>query len=150
VLLGEDTSEERAVTDVKDWNSKIIEEFRANEGKVGGGFTGAPMLLLHTTGAKSGKERINPLVYQDVDGNHVIFASKGGAPTHPDWYHNLVANPRVRIEVGDQTVDVQARVAEGEERAKIWEVQKQRMPGFADYEQKTDRQIPVVILEPVG
>jgi deazaflavin-dependent oxidoreductase (nitroreductase family) len=108
------------------------------------------MLLLHTTGAKSGKERVHPVVYQDVDGNFAVFASKGGAPTHPAWYHNLVANPRVTIEVGDQTVDVKARVTEGEEREKIWEIQKQRMPGFAEYEQKTDRQIPVVILEPVS
>jgi deazaflavin-dependent oxidoreductase (nitroreductase family) len=135
------------VTDVKDWNSKIIEEFRANEGKVGGGFEGAPMLLLHSTGAKSGQERVNPMVYQDVAGNFAVFASKGGAPTNPDWFHNLVANPDATIEVGGETIDVRARVAEGDERERIWSAQKQRMPGFAEYEKKTDRQIPVVILE---
>jgi deazaflavin-dependent oxidoreductase (nitroreductase family) len=136
------------VTDVKDFNSQIIEEFRTNEGNVGGGFAGAPMLLLHSTGAKSGKERVNPMVYQDVDGNYAVFASKGGAPTNPDWYRNLVAHPKATIEVGDKTVEVTARTAEGEERERIWEAQKQAMPGFAEYEKKTDRQIPVVILEP--
>jgi deazaflavin-dependent oxidoreductase (nitroreductase family) len=130
-----------------DFNTAIIDEFRANEGKVGGGFAGAPMLLLHTTGAKSGKERVNPLVYQPDGDRYAIFASKGGAPTHPDWFHNLQAHPDATIEVGTESIPVTARVAEGDERSRLWEKQKQLMPGFADYEQKTTREIPVVILE---
>jgi deazaflavin-dependent oxidoreductase (nitroreductase family) len=133
---------------MSDWNSKIIEEFRANGGKVGGGFEGAPLLLLHTTGAKSGQERVNPLAYQEIDGDRIaVFASKAGAPTNPDWYHNLRANPKVTVEVGSETFPAVARVAEADERERIWERQKQDWPGFADYEQKTERSIPVVILE---
>ena len=137
------------VSNVNDWNTAIIDEFRANGGKVGGRFEGAPMLLLHTTGAKSGIERVNPIVYQGLGGGRVaVFASKAGAPTHPDWYHNLTANPEVSIEIGTETRRCRAEVAAGEERETIWSRQKQRMPGFADYEKKTDREIPVVILEP--
>src|SRR5688500_4684690 len=98
-----------------DFNRKIIEEFRANEGKVGGGFAGAPMLMLHTTGAKTGAEREHPLVYAQRGEDVVIFGSKGGAPSHPAWYLNLVANPKARIEIGTETRDVVARVAEGAE-----------------------------------
>lgn len=130
------------------WNTAIIEEFRANGGKVGGQFEGAPLLLLHTTGAKSGQERVNPMMYLDRGDSLVVFASKAGAPTNPDWYHNLVANPKVSAEVGTQTRDFVARVATGQEREGIWEAWKTRWAGFADYETKTDRQIPVVILEP--
>jgi deazaflavin-dependent oxidoreductase (nitroreductase family) len=133
-----------------DFNEKIIEEFRANDGVVGGAFEGAPMLLLHTTGAKSGQARISPLTYRDDDGRLVVFGSKGGAPTHPDWYHNLVANPRADVEVGTDRFAVTARVAEGEERERLWSAQKAARPAFGDYEGKTDRQIPVVILERVG
>jgi deazaflavin-dependent oxidoreductase (nitroreductase family) len=132
-----------------DFNSTIIDEFRANGGKVGGQFEGAPLLLLHSTGAKSGLERIAPVMYQEVDGEYAVFASKAGAPTNPDWYHNLRANPSAQIEVGTETMPVTARVAGSDERDKIWETQKQRYPGFADYEAKTTRTIPVVILEPV-
>ena len=132
---------------MNDFNRQIIEEFRANGGKVGGGFEGAPMLLLHTTGAKSGKERVNPLVYQADGDRIVIFASKAGADTHPDWFHNVRANPEVTIEVGTETETRRARVAEGEERERIWAKQKQDMPGFAEYEAKTERVIPVVVLE---
>jgi deazaflavin-dependent oxidoreductase (nitroreductase family) len=129
-------------------NRKVIEEFRANSGKVGGPFESAPMLLLHNTGAKSGQPRVNPMVYQDLgEGRLAVFASKGGDPHNPDWYHNLVANPEVSIEVGTETFPVKARVADDEERAPIWEAQKKAMPPFADYEQKTTRQIPVIILE---
>jgi deazaflavin-dependent oxidoreductase (nitroreductase family) len=131
-----------------DFNTAIIDEFRTNDGKVGGGFEGAPMLLLHTKGAKSGVERVNPVVYQTVGDDYVVFASKGGMPTNPDWYHNLLANPETSIEVGSETIPVTARVAEGDERERIWSKQKELMPGFADYEQKTTRQIPVVILTP--
>jgi deazaflavin-dependent oxidoreductase (nitroreductase family) len=138
------------VTDFQDWNSKIIAEFRANEGKVGGQFEGATLLLLHTVGAKSGQPRVNPVAYQDLGDGVAVFASKAGAPSNPDWYHNLLANPRVTAEIGTETLPFVARVAEGAERDRIWEAQKRANPGFADYERKTTRQIPVVILEPVG
>jgi deazaflavin-dependent oxidoreductase (nitroreductase family) len=134
----------------EDWNSGIIKEFRANGGKVGGPFEGASLLLLHTTGAKSGQERVNPVMYRRVDGSYAVFASKAGAPTNPDWYHNLVANPEVRAEIGDETVPLIARVASGDERERIWTAHKAANPGFAEYEGKTTRQIPVVILEPAS
>ncbi len=133
---------------MSDWNVKTIEEFRANRGKVGGAFEGAPLLLLHTTGARTGQERVNPVMYQQVGDDLAVFASKAGAPTNPDWFHNLRANPEARVEVGTETRDVRARVADGDERTRIWETQKERYPGFADYEAGTDREIPVVILEP--
>jgi deazaflavin-dependent oxidoreductase (nitroreductase family) len=137
------------MSDREDWNGKIIEEFRANEGKVGGPFQGAPLLLLHTRGARSGEERINPVMYL-ADGDHLmVFASKGGAPTNPDWYHNLRANPDVEIEVGSERRHVRARVAEGEERDRLYAEQSRRYPQFAEYQKGTDRTIPVVILEPV-
>jgi deazaflavin-dependent oxidoreductase (nitroreductase family) len=132
---------------MSDWNEKIIAEFRANEGKVGGNFEGAPLLLLHSTGAKTGNERVNPMMYQAVGDSFAVFASKAGADTNPDWFHNLKANPEARIEVGTETVEVTARVLSPEERAPIWEEQKARYPGFADYEAKTDRDIPVVMLD---
>jgi len=129
------------------WNDGIIEEFRANHGKVGGPFAGVPILLLHHTGARTGTVRVNPLAYQADGGRFVVFGSKGGAPTNPDWYHNLRANPEATVEVGTETIPVRARVAEGEERERIWNRQKQLMPGFTAYEQRTRRQIPVLILE---
>jgi deazaflavin-dependent oxidoreductase (nitroreductase family) len=132
---------------MSDWNTRVIEEFRANAGKVGGNFAGAPLLILHTTGAKTGRERVNPLVYQAVGDDVAIFASKGGAPDNPDWFHNIVANPEVTVEIGTDTVPMRARVAGSDEREPIWSRQKQVMPGFAEYEAKTDRQIPVVVLE---
>lgn len=132
---------------MSDWNEKIIAEFRANEGKVGGNFEGAPLLLLHSTGARTGKERVNPIMYQAVGDSFAVFASKAGADTNPDWFHNLRAHPQARIEVGTQTLDVTARVLDADEREPIWEQQKARYPGFADYETKTDRVIPVVMLE---
>jgi deazaflavin-dependent oxidoreductase (nitroreductase family) len=134
---------------MSDWNSGIIEEFRANEGRVGGPFEGRPILLLHHTGARSGIERVNPLAYQALEGGGwAVFASKGGAPSNPDWYHNLKANPRARIEVGTEAHDVVARVAESDERERIWSRQIEVMPAFGEYEQRSGRQIPVVILEP--
>jgi deazaflavin-dependent oxidoreductase (nitroreductase family) len=133
-----------------DWNTKIIEEFRANDGKVGGQFEGAPLLLLHTKGARTGQERVSPIMYQQLPAGVAVFASKAGAPDNPDWYHNLVANPRVSAEIGTGTTEFTARVASPEERQPIWETQKATYPGFAEYEQKTTRQIPVVILEPVA
>lgn len=133
-----------------DPNQQIIEEFRANEGRVGGPFEGAPMLLLHHRGAKTGTERVNPLMYQDLgDGSVAIFASKGGAPTNPDWYYNLVANPKTQIEIGTETRDVVARVAGDEDRERIWTAQKQAYPNFAEYEKTAGgRTIPVVVLDP--
>jgi deazaflavin-dependent oxidoreductase (nitroreductase family) len=135
---------------MSDWNTKIIDEFRANKGKVGGPFEGAPLLLLHTVGAKTGLPRVNPMMYQQVPGGYAVFASKGGAPTNPDWYHNVVAHPRVQAEIGTRTVDLVARVTEGEERERIWTAQKAVAPGFAGYERGTSRQIPVIVLEPTG
>jgi len=136
------------VTDANDWNTQIINEFRANEGRVGGNFEGAPLLLLHTTGARTGQERINPMMYQDLGDSVAVFASKAGASSNPDWYRNLVAHPDVTAEIGTATRTFRARTAEPDERAPIWEKQKADYPGFADYEANTSREIPVVILEP--
>lgn len=131
-----------------DFNQSIIDEFRANGGKVGGSFQGAPMLLLHSIGRRSGAVRVNPVVYQKVGDAWAVFASKAGAPSHPDWYHNLVAQPDTEIEVGSETVPVRARESAGEERERIWEAQKAAMPGFAEYEEKAgDRVIPVIVLK---
>ena len=133
-----------------DFNQQVIAEFRSNGGKVGGPFAGSPMLLLTTTGAKSGQSRTTPLVHTMDDDRIVIIASKGGAPTNPDWYHNLVAHPTAIVEVGTEKFQAQARVAEGEERQRLYDQQAALMPGFAEYQKKTTRQIPVVILERVG
>ena len=132
-----------------DWNQGVIDEFRANGGKVAQ-FEGRPLLLLHHKGAKTGTARVNPLVYLPLDGSFAVFGSKAGGPTNPDWYHNLAANPDTEVEVGSETVPVRARVAEGEERDRIWEEQKRVNPSFAEYEEKTTRPIPVVILERVA
>jgi deazaflavin-dependent oxidoreductase (nitroreductase family) len=131
---------------MSDWNTKIIEEFRANEGRVGGQFNGAPMLLLHTTGRRSGDERVNPMMYLAEDDRLFVFASKGGAPTNPDWYHNLVADPRVTVEVGAQTYAARAEVLTGDERDRVYAEQASRYPGFAEYQASTTRTIPVVEL----
>jgi deazaflavin-dependent oxidoreductase (nitroreductase family) len=135
---------------MSDWNQAIIDEFRGNAGVVGGPFEGKTLLLLHHRGAKTGTERVNPLAYQRQDDRSVaIFASAGGAPKHPDWYYNLVANPDTKVEIGTESFDVRARVAEGEERARIYEQQKSDWPAFAEYEEKTAgiREIPVIVLE---
>jgi len=138
-------------TSPADFNAKIIEEFRSNEGRVGDMFEGMPLLLLHHTGAKSGKSRINPLAYQSDGGRYVIFASKAGAPTNPDWYHNLKAQPNVKIEVGTETIDVLAGEATGEERERLYRTQAERIPQFADYEQTAgERVIPVIVLTPAA
>ena len=134
--------------DWNEWNAKIIAEFRANEGKVGGDFEGAPLLLLHTKGAKSGQRRVNPLMYLPDDDRYVVFASKGGAPTNPDWYHNLASDPDVTIEVGTDTLSARAAVITGPERDELYARQVERRPQFGDYERKTARTIPVVALEP--
>ena len=133
---------------VHDFNTSIIDEFRANGGVVGGMFEGRSMLLLHTTGRTSGAARTSPLVYRpNGEDSWVIFASYGGAPKDPAWFGNLVAQPDVDIEVGTDTVPVRARVATGDERETLWSAQKAEIPTFADYEAKTDREIPVVVLE---
>lgn len=135
---------------MSEWNKGIIDEFRANNGAVGGHFEGRPVLLLHHTGAKTGTKRVNPLMYQQVPTGYAIFASKGGADTNPDWCHNLRANPDVKIEIGREIIEVRARFVDGDEREVIWERQKQQYPQFAGYEQKTMRdEIPVIVLEPV-
>ncbi|GAW48287.1 MULTISPECIES: nitroreductase family deazaflavin-dependent oxidoreductase [unclassified Nocardioides] len=131
---------------MSDFNQQVIEEFRANHGKVGGGFEGAPLLLLHSTGAKSGQERVNPMMYLPDGDRFLVFASKAGADTNPDWYHNLKANPEARIEVGDDTIDVVAEELPRAERDAKYAEQAALVPGFADYEKKTDRVIPVVAL----
>lgn len=134
-----------------DRNARIIAEFRGNHGKVGAPFEGVPMILIHHKGRRSGVERVSPLAYQPIDGGWAIFASKGGSPTHPDWYLNLVAHPHTTIEVGDDTFDVVAREARGPERERIWEEQKRLMPVFAGYETKAaPRQIPVIVFEPAS
>ena len=132
---------------MSDFNNNVIEEFRANGGKVGGYFEGRPMLLLTTTGARSGQQRTSPLVYTTDGDRLIIIASKGGAPTNPDWYHNLVATPTVTVEVGSRQYQARATVAEGQERERLFTQMAEQMPGFAEYQQKTTRQIPVVILE---
>ncbi len=132
--------------DFNEWNKQIIAEFRANDGKVGGTFEGATMLLLHNTGAKSNAPRTNPLVYLP-DGDHwVIIASKGGAPKSPDWYHNLVAHPKVSIEVGTETINVEAKEVTGPERDALYASQVARFASFGDYEKATTRKIPVIRL----
>ena len=134
---------------MSDWNKDVIDEFRANGGKVGGNFEGAPLLLLHSTGAKSGDERVNPVMYQDLgDGRLAVFASYGGLDINPAWYHNIVAHPDVTVEVGTDTRAFRARTADAAERDPIWTKQKADYPGFAEYESKTTREIPVVILDP--
>jgi deazaflavin-dependent oxidoreductase (nitroreductase family) len=135
-------------TSPADFNAEIIEEFHANEGRVGGTFKGLPLLLLHHTGAKSGKSRVNPLAYQSDDGRYVVFASKGGAPTNPDWYHNLMAQRNVTIEVGTDTIDVVASEATGEERERLYRTQAERVLQFGEYEKRTERVIPVIVLTP--
>jgi len=138
------------MADSNDFNGTIIEEFRANAGRVGGPFQGADMLILHHTGARSGAERVTPHGYQPVGESYAIFATKAGASTNPDWYHNLVANPDATVEVGTGTVKVVARVAEPTEREVIWARQKERSPQFTTYEDTAaPRKIPVVVLDPV-
>ncbi len=134
---------------MSDWNTQIIEEFRANEGRVGGPYEGASMLLLRTRGARTGLERVNPLVYLPDDDRFIVFATKGGAPTHPDWYHNLVAHSDVEIEVGTETIAVRAtEIQDDAEREALYARQVARREGFAEYPAKSGgRRIPVIALE---
>ena len=129
-----------------DFNASTIAEFRSNHGKVGGNFEGAPLLLLHTIGARSGKPRINPMMYLKDGQRYLVFASKGGADTNPDWYYNLKAHPDVQIEVGDETIEVHAEEVLGAERDALYERQATLYPGFAGYQRQTKRIIPVISL----
>jgi deazaflavin-dependent oxidoreductase (nitroreductase family) len=134
------------MSDYHDWNQKIVDEFRANDGRVGGQFEGAPILVLHTKGRKSGERRINPMMYLSHDGRIFVFASKAGAPSHPDWFHNLVTTPHVTVELGTETFAAHARPVEGAERDRIYAIQAELRPTFAEYQEKTTRTIPVVEL----
>lgn len=131
-----------------DFNTRIIEEFRANAGRVGGPFEGATLLLLHTDGAKSGAHYTTPVVYIDDDGRYIIFASKAGAPTHPGWYHNLKAHPDLHIEVGDRLLDVTAEELTGADRDRLFARVVELMPQFAEYQANTERVIPIIALTP--
>jgi len=131
---------------MSDWNKQIIEEFRANDGKVGGNFANTTLLLLHTTGAKSGKEHVNPLVTFKDDGRLVIVASKGGAPSHPDWYYNILANPVVGVEYGTEEFQARASVTEEPERTELYERMEDELASFSEYKKKAGRVIPVLTL----
>ena len=136
--------------DMKSFNQQLIEEFRANGGKVGGMFEGKPVVLVTVTGAKTGRKLTIPLVYLPDGERILIFASKAGSPKHPDWYHNIVANPTVMVEVGAETYEATATVIAGEERDRLYARQAEAMPNFAEYQQKTTRVIPVIALERKG
>ena len=134
--------------DFHEMNQQTIKEFRANKGVVGGIFEDTTLLLLHHVGSKSGTERVTPLGYRTEGNAWVVIAYKAGAPTNPDWYYNLLANPAATIELGTETVAVTARVVLGTERTRIWDATKAETPVFAEYEASSGRQIPVVILDP--
>ncbi len=131
-----------------DWNAGVIEEFRKNHGKVGGMFEGRPILLVHHVGAKTRTQRVNPVGYLKDGNRYLIFASKGGADTNPDWYHDLKAHPDAKIEVGDETIEVHAQEITGAERDRLYARQSAIAPVFAQYAQKTKRIIPVIALTP--
>ena len=133
---------------MSDWNAQTIAEFRANHGKVGGHFEGAPLLILHHRGAKTGKQRVNPVMYLKDGERYLVFASKGGADTSPDWYHNLKAHPDIEIEVGDAKIKVRAEEVKGPERDRLYARQASLYPQFGEYQLKTKRVIPVVALTP--
>jgi len=133
---------------MNEWNRRTIEEFRANKGKVGGMWEGRPLLLLMTTGAKSGQPRTTPVMYMREGGHLYIFASRGGAPTNPDWYHNLLAHPDVTVEIGDEQFHTIAQPVTGEERDKIYAKWAEMYPQFREYQERTTRKIPVIELEP--
>ena len=135
------------MAELSSWNRQRIEEFRTNKGKIGGPFKDAPMLLLTTTGAKSGKRHTIPLVYLPDNDRLIIFASNAGSPTEPDWYHNIVAHPQVTIEFGTETFDATATILTGEERDRLYNRQAKVNPVFADFQAKTDRVIPVIALQ---
>lgn len=133
---------------MSDWNADVIAEFRSNHGRVGGQFKGAPLLLLHHRGAKTGRTRINPVMYMKDGDRYLVFASKGGYDHNPDWYHNLKAHPEIEIEVGDEKIMVKAQEVKGAERDRLYAKQASLYPQFADYQSKTKRVIPVIALAP--
>jgi deazaflavin-dependent oxidoreductase (nitroreductase family) len=130
------------------WNANIISEFRKNHGKVGGNFEGAPLLILHHVGSRTGKPRINPVMYLKDGDRYLVFATKMGADTNPDWYHNLKAHPDIQIEVGDETIDVRAEEITGPEHDRFYARQASLYSGFAQYQRQTKRVIPVMALVP--
>jgi deazaflavin-dependent oxidoreductase (nitroreductase family) len=134
------------MNDVNDWNKQVIEEFRANGGRVGGHFADANLILLHTTGAKSGLPRLNPLICTEDGDDLVIIASKAGAPSNPDWYYNLRANPSVEVEYGTERFEVVATIVDEPERTRLYNKAAQAFPGYADYAKQTTRVIPVMKL----
>ena len=134
------------MTDQNDYNRKLIEEFRANRNKAGKAFEGRPLLLLTTTGARSGQRRTTPMMYIPYGDRLLVIASNVGAPTHPAWYHNLVAHPEVTVEVGTETFNATAAVTEGSERQQLWSRIVELYPFFAEHQAKTPRQIPVIAL----
>ena len=138
------------MSDQKDFNERNIAEFRTNHGRVSGQFEGAPLVILHSVGARSGKPRTNIMMYQADGDRYLIFASKAGADDNPAWYWNLKANPEARIEVGDDIVDVHATELDGDERDQKYALQAERYPAFVEYQRKTSRTIPVVALTPTG
>jgi deazaflavin-dependent oxidoreductase (nitroreductase family) len=138
------------MADSDDFNARNIAEFRNNHGRLGGPFEGAPILLLHTIGARSGAERVNPMMYMADGERYLVFASKAGSDRNPDWYHNLLANPDARIEVGDDTIDVHATDLQARERDEYFARQAELYPGFAGFQRKTSRTIPVVALVPAA
>jgi deazaflavin-dependent oxidoreductase (nitroreductase family) len=141
------------MSDIPNWaeiNPKIIDEFHANHGKLGGFFAGSPVLLLHTIGARSGKPRVTPLTYLPDGDSFVVFASNTGSPKHPAWFHNLVANPRVTVEVADNALPATATVAQGETREELFARQIAALPRYGGYQEKTQRAIPVVVITPTA
>ncbi len=134
------------MTDQKDYNRQLIEDFRANRHKPDGPFASRPLLLLTTTGARSGKPRTTPMMYIPDGERLIVIASNAGAPKHPDWYYNLLAHPRANVEVGTETFDATAVVTEGEERERLWTRIVSLYPFFADHQAKVTRQIPVIVL----
>ena len=144
-------SAERRPSSWRDFNDRVIEDFRANRGQITSGpFKGGSLLLLTTRGAKTGRERTHPLAYTRDGDTIFVIASKGGAPTNPDWYRNLRANPRVIVELGPERFAANARVTKGAERRRLYDLQASRMPGFKEYERRTSREIPVIVLERAG
>jgi deazaflavin-dependent oxidoreductase (nitroreductase family) len=145
-----ETEQNEKTTDYNEFNRKLIEEFRENGGKVSGMFAGAPLLLLTTTGARSGQPRVAPLAYTTDNDRLVVIASKGGAPTHPDWFYNVRANPDVTVELGAEAFPARATILQGAERQRLFNQMAAQMPNFAEYQRNTTRQIPVIVLERVG
>ncbi len=142
--------EDAMAMNFNDWNEQNIREFRASGGKLGGSFEGAPVLLLHTFGRKTGAERVNPLMYLPIEDRLFVFASKAGAPEDPDWYLNLLAHPEIPVEIGAETKMCEGREVTGSERDRIYAEQAERYPQFAEYQSKTERKIPVIELVPQG